>query len=293
MIDLDEYVRSVGDVWIIWLGSLLLLACLVYRATARLGWRRLKRLCTDERGASYALPYVLTFPIYLLLVCLMIQATMMLIVKMGTVYAAYAAARSAIVWRSAEPFAASNARARAVAQKNAYRAAAMAMAPFGSGHPEHYRRMFGGGHTSYFQHWFPSTLADRGGWGLYYRLQQDNARRDRLRPSQIIPDPQAAAPRRYVERKARFALRATRVVLDTGPNRWNAPVTARVTYEMPMSIPGAGRILGRPGATRRFYSRFITSTVRLPSETPKSANRRIGIDYDSTMVGTRQLGSSW
>ena len=74
-----------------------------YRAASTCSCAGLKRFAGDERGSAYVLPYVMTFPIYFLLVCIMIQATMIIMVKMGVQYAAYAASRSAIVWSSVEP----------------------------------------------------------------------------------------------------------------------------------------------------------------------------------------------
>ena len=68
-----EIFRSVGDVWIVWISSLALLACLIRRALRRMHWPRFRRFLSDERGSTYALPYVMAFPVYLMLVCLMIQ----------------------------------------------------------------------------------------------------------------------------------------------------------------------------------------------------------------------------
>ena len=61
----------------------------------------LRRLAVEEDGAAYTLSYVMVIPVYALLICLIIETCLMLTAKLGTVYAGYAAARSASVWSSA------------------------------------------------------------------------------------------------------------------------------------------------------------------------------------------------
>ena len=61
----------------------------------------MRRLANDEDGAAYTLSYVMVIPVYALLICLIIESVLMLTAKLGTVYAAYAAARTASVWSSA------------------------------------------------------------------------------------------------------------------------------------------------------------------------------------------------
>jgi len=237
-------------------------------------WRRLVRFLADERGASYALPYVLTFPIYLLLVCLMIQPTLILMVKMGTMYAAHAAARAAIVWRSDEPEAQTDAGGRLNAEEHAFKAAYLAMTPFTSSSQKHYDHPEFVNHSPKLDPVIPTYHA------TYLRRQQRNVDRDDVQPARIVSHPDQAGSLAYIEHKIRVAAGTLHVDMNMEPNGFNRDVTAKVRYNMPMHIPGAGRILGVAGPDM-FFAREISSVVTLPSETPKSANKRLGICYDS------------
>jgi hypothetical protein len=64
------------------------------------------------------------------------------------------------------------------------------------------------------------------------------------------------------------------------PNEWNRDFKATVKYQMPMHIPGVGKLF-RTSTKNGVHVREIVSTATLPAETPKSANRRIGIPYKS------------
>src|SRR5262245_4523384 len=61
----------------------------------------LRRLIVDEDGAAYTMSYVMVIPVYALFICMMIESVLFLTAKLGTVYAAFAAARTASVWSSA------------------------------------------------------------------------------------------------------------------------------------------------------------------------------------------------
>lgn len=274
-----EVFRSVEDVWIVWLLGATLMTYLIVRAGRQRRWRNFSGFLTSERGAAYALPYVLTFPIYLLIICVMIQATMILMVKMGTMYAAYASARSAVVWRSAEV--ANAALTESDVQDRARKAAALAMVPFASSHTPHYAAIV------LFR---PMRLSEASQLFLdyeltYQKLALQNVSADQTTlPNAIIPAEESKQPARmqYVRNKFFYAFMATDVELQIPKNEFNADATAEVSFVMPMHIPGAGRILGTWWDTRRFYARTIRSSVTLPLETPLSDNRKLGIPYDST-----------
>ncbi len=87
--------------------------------------RHVRRFDADECGGAYTLSYAMAIPFLMLLVALVVETTLMMSAKLGTVYAAYAAARSASVYSSASEWE----QARAVIE----RAARQAMVPFGSG----------------------------------------------------------------------------------------------------------------------------------------------------------------
>jgi Flp pilus assembly protein TadG len=94
-------------------------------------------LAADESGAAYALSYVMVMPVYLLLVCVIIEAALTMVVKLGTTYAAFAAARSYAVWLPANP---------GLADQKAQQAAAQAMTAFAGD-----RGGGGGGYGSSYQ----------------------------------------------------------------------------------------------------------------------------------------------
>jgi Flp pilus assembly protein TadG len=243
MIDIREIFRSVGDVWLLWLGSTAGLAALT--AGAVKGFRRLSlaRLLRGEGGAAYSLVYVMVFPIFMLLVCLVVETTLVLMVKAGTVYAAYAAVRSDAVWSSARPDRSSERRRLAAVQ---------AMTPFAASGKMYAQ---GAGVDP------PSAEARR-----FYQAYREVA--------------QGSTSEGYLLAKYQFAERATQVEdAEAGPGE----VAVRVTYEMPLHVPGAGRVIGGraswPGA--RFYTRRIRSTATLPDERPVGPSGTLGIDYVS------------
>jgi len=59
---------------------------------------RLRRLHRDEAGNVQSLSFVLTLPIFIMLMMLIVQASQLMIGQVVVEYAAVAAARSAIVW---------------------------------------------------------------------------------------------------------------------------------------------------------------------------------------------------
>jgi len=85
-----------------WLGVLvaaLAVAWLVVRlSNARFDWSRLVRLHEDQQGSAQTLSFVLTLPIFVWVVMLIVQVSQLMIAQVVVEYAAFAAARSAIVW---------------------------------------------------------------------------------------------------------------------------------------------------------------------------------------------------
>ncbi|GAB5402141.1 MAG: hypothetical protein Aurels2KO_03720 [Aureliella sp.] len=79
----------------------------------------------DENGGAYTLSYVMVIPFLLLLVALTVESALMMSAKIGTVYSAYAAARSASVYSTGRPWGETT--------DVAERAARQAMLPFASG----------------------------------------------------------------------------------------------------------------------------------------------------------------
>ena len=87
---------------------------------------RLKQLARCEHGAAYTLSYVMVIPILMLLTCVIVETTLMMCAKVGTVYAAYSGARTAAVWASAS-------RDWSAAEDRIEQAAVKSFAPFAGG----------------------------------------------------------------------------------------------------------------------------------------------------------------
>jgi len=85
-----------------WLALLLVLAgiaCILARlGGARLDPRRLLRLHADQHGAAQSLSFVITLPLFVMILLSIVQVTQLMIGAIVVHYAAYAAARAAVVW---------------------------------------------------------------------------------------------------------------------------------------------------------------------------------------------------
>ncbi|MFZ5828757.1 MAG: TadE/TadG family type IV pilus assembly protein [Planctomycetota bacterium] len=89
-----------------WLG-ILLAACLaawllVHLHGYRARWQHVWRLHRDEDGAVQSLSFVLTLPVFIMLVMLIVQVSQLMIGTVIVHYAAYATARAATVWIPAD-----------------------------------------------------------------------------------------------------------------------------------------------------------------------------------------------
>lgn len=80
-------VASVGVAWL-----------LVRTSGARFDLRRLRRLHTDQGGGVQSLAFVLTFPLFTMILMFIVQMSQLIMANVVVQYAAFAAARSAMVW---------------------------------------------------------------------------------------------------------------------------------------------------------------------------------------------------
>jgi hypothetical protein len=240
-----EITRSVEAVWVIWLFGLLLLGWLFLRACRSWRWPAWRSLHCDEEGASYTLSYVITIPIYFLLVCVVLESTLILYAKLGTMYAAYAGARSTIVWQSAKP--------ESLRQERPRQAVFTALAPFASASPQHTATQ---GPTP------PDAARHVAEFVTAFQMHaRDNTSA-------------ATLSRKYLSAAAR-----TRIDVDVDDSRTDGDVRVTITYRAPLYIPGAGRLLAPNRSWPYEYP--ITSKAVLPNEVPVSANKTLGIDYKS------------
>jgi hypothetical protein len=256
-------IHSVADVWIIWGLGISLLLIVVYRSLNSRRWTSLREFARDEEGASYALAYMMAFPVYMLTVCIVVQATMMLIVKCGVMYAAHNAARAAVVWRSTGP---SDEEGLELAEEKAHNAAVLAVTPFASGNDAH-RKLYQ--YDPFRGSRALLALPKAYAYDILYRLMATHTEAQ-----------DSLAKSKYVRDKFIYASAMTDVSLAEHTNEFNESLSVTVTYTMPIHIPLAGRLMGTRHSSRRGYYRDIEATATLPLETPESDTGTLGIEYD-------------
>ncbi|HZV06361.1 MAG TPA: hypothetical protein VE999_14875 [Gemmataceae bacterium] len=247
MISPAQWIQGVEWVWLVWLASLSIVLKMSWRALGR--WRRPRWgvLVRGEEGVSYSLSYILVLPVYLLFVCLVFESTWLLLAKVGTLYAAHAGARSAVVWSSAQP---TNLRTTRINQS-----VWSAMTPFVTGTPS-------------WQGLSGDAFGQATDYATAYNLY-----------SPASGDPNAQPGFGTMMNRYFAAASRTSWQMQVDTSRPDGDLTVTVTYRAPLHIPGAARILNPNGQPPNEYS--ITSSATLPNEAPASANGTLGIDYES------------
>lgn len=250
--------RSVEDVWIVWTISCLLLYLFTRALCSKVRRWNGSRFVREERGASYSLGVVLVVPFYVLLIATVVESTLMLVVKTGTTYAAFAAARAAIVWLPDDRIPSSDAPdyiPPASRQGMVHLAAVNAMWPYASGSEQH--AAGGAGAFAYDPEAAQACIE------AYRRYSGGKA------------------PEAYLDRKWRYAAKATQIKIEHSSEEFNADLSVTVEFEMPLNIPGVGRFLGGRASWggAKYFTRKISSNATLEKEGPKSDNQSLGIAY--------------
>ncbi len=80
------------------IGSFVVLRLIVRLNDGRLDLRRLLRLNADQGGSAQSLSFVLTLPIFIMVMMFIVQVSQLMIATVVVHYAAFAAARNAVVW---------------------------------------------------------------------------------------------------------------------------------------------------------------------------------------------------
>lgn len=298
---MSEIFHSIEDIWCIWLLCLVGVYFFVRVPMRKASYTNLLAFAKSERGASYALPYILSFPIYLLLMALLLQTTFIIVCKFGNVYSAHAAARAATVWQGVNK---DNPDLGAgYAKYKTKRAAVMAMTPFANSSTSQREGLFP---------LYPATITmsdiqnkqidlpsnmvnllvglDRRIYTQTYdRLLQEAIANDSAVTHQIIKHPDASAQSSYISRKYHYAAAATSVDYDGGVVPWNNDMTIKVSYRMAFHIPGTARFLGGKryvwailGFDVPFY-RDIETEVTIQSEAAETDSGHVGIPYNPSL----------
>jgi hypothetical protein len=85
--------------WLAWLAAAFLAGYLLVRLNrSRVELRRLRRLHGDQDGTAQSLSFVLTLPFFVMIMLFIVQVSQLMIGTIVVHYAAFAAARSAVVW---------------------------------------------------------------------------------------------------------------------------------------------------------------------------------------------------
>ena len=224
----------------IWLTSATICIAITWQAKRAVSWRQLFSLHNDERGGAYTLSYVMVIPIYLIAFCFVVETTFMLIAKLGTNYASFAAARTAIVWL---PFGGDD---------KIDAAAKQAFVPFASGlRPS------------------PSGT-DSKGKQQYIKAYQEYCGKIGA-PADYV---------RFIGRKYDYAHAAvsTSTEIIDHEEKWDEDIAVTVTYEFPFSVPIVGRLMGRH-KTGDLFVYDIQSTSTLQIENPQNDEKKLGINY--------------
>ena len=248
MIDPWEYVRSIEWVLLLWVVSVAIVSVMTVRALRRFQWSDVSTIAREEDGAAYSLSYAMAMPIYIFLCLMIVEMTMITLAKVGSVYAAYAAARDNIVYRSLDAGEESSTAPRA------RRAAVRAMAPYGSSEAIH-------------------ASDGRPSAGGEQDAQDYAAAAKKYAPDLKFND-------RAIRAGYLYADKATTVDVSKPGKGANDLVEATVTYRVPLRMPVAAAILGKrsPGGGKYFVTN-VKSSVKLPDETPQTPDGKLGITY--------------
>ena len=210
MISPAQWIQGVEGVWLAWLASLAVVLTTIGRALAT-GEPRWIELARGEEGVSYTLSYVIVFPVYLLFVCVVFETTWLLVAKVGTMYAAHAGARSAIVWNSAAAVNSPTTQTNRINQ-----AVWTAMTPFVTGGP---------------QVVLTSDVEASRQSGDYVKAYQKYF---------SSGDANANAPVATLTNQYLTAASRTTCTINIDKSAPDGNLTATVTYRAPLHIPGAG-----------------------------------------------------
>lgn len=309
--------ESVADVWLIWAVTLFILTWGARRTFNQFQVRKMARFHRCESGATYALPYVITFTVFMIVMATFIQATLILMAKVGTLYAANNACRTYIVWQSAGQGASVAGIDIPYPEYKARRAATQAMVPFASSFEKHQgltlafppkmellslaaHHGFSLADLDTFLSTFATgglAVADREAYLVMYRniLENANAEAKGTETSDIIESPHQGSSDTYIRNKYIYAALATKVELPGELVEWNGDVEVKVSYRMPFMIPGTSRILAAnrfppvPGFLERWLGirgvpyRDIETTVIMPAEAAKTEDGKVGIPYQPSL----------
>jgi Flp pilus assembly protein TadG len=229
----------------------------------------LRRLAVRDRGVSYSLSVVLIVPLYLTIMITAVELSLLFLARLGTQYAAHAAARSAVVWLHAQP--------EELREERIRQAATMALAPYTGGRQ---REVNDAGPPPPWADQNATDFADA------VRLFQAPAASAGITAKRPYDPSRSPPPADFLRRKFLSAAARTTVKVEvadaTDPHTL---VTVTVTFRSPLYFPVASRFLDPDRSAPFEYP--LTATVTLPADGPKSKDGTLGIEYQSLPRGER------
>ncbi len=197
----------------------------------------------DESGSAYTLSYVMVLPFVAIFMMLIAETSMILLAKMGTSYAAFAAARSAIVWQSTA--------GDGLAQQKARQAAVQALTPFANG--------------------FKASAI---GEGDLSGIQEEYL--DVFRQASSAQVSVNYVRRKFQNSDSMVSVALSRQPSAAGTDPWQFDVQATVEYRYSFHVPFLARLFGGSDAKLP-----VRSSASLPSEAPMNDQQLLGISYAS------------
>lgn len=273
-----HYILGIEDIWLVLLISVFAATHLTAKLILAFRVHRLRSLYREESGATYMLPLVLTIPLYVLLITMIIECTLLLTAKVGSVGAAYSAARAAAVWlpyENAMPQDAPDYTPLENRQTMVRLAAARAMFPYASGSTSHT--------SGVALDEFVAATANQ--QIAVFRTYSGNQKFDT----------------EYLKRKFAYAYNSSTVEIkyldpvsgdeygDKEAPAFNAKIQLTLRYDAPIHTYGIARLFGTRSRFGRWFVRPIISIVNLENEGVKLPSAPKGRDNTATTAG-KSLG---
>lgn len=212
----------------------------------------------DETGAAYSLSILLILPFYIVFLSIVLELAFLLVAKMGTIHASYAAARSASVHgavvhpelRLLSPSDLSG-FVTIQAQLKAKNAAVQAMVPFAGGFDS-------------------ASESDSGPYvDAYTQYLEMIDEKQRIGSTSVR--------KRYASAQKRVSVSLRRAGASSRTSEpWREVVIARVEYDAPFRLPYIGRLLGGTKKDGAVVKTCVAETT-LPLEMPQNQSGYLGV----------------
>ena len=241
---ISDFIRGAELLWILWTALAVISIVWTIKLVGRIRVRNPARVWKEEDGLSYTLAFVFTIPLYLLICCVFCEVTLLMLAKFGTVYGAYAGARSAVVWEAMSP---------SLREDRVREATVTAITPFTI------QARNPGSSPS-----IPGISAQAHAADYVKALSRFSG---------------SAVREQHLRQHFADVAGKTRVSVNFTEKRRGAPVEVTVTYRAAFLVPGVARLMD---PDHQFpYEYPITSSTAMHLEWPVSENGRLGIDYRS------------